>query len=250
MTNHPKDAAEIERRQSDGRGLLYSDGASRANILSGDAPHSLLTMSTVLQRGRGRIGQDYYAYFANPYSVVRTALGVDRARSSSSCSAASQQRRRDVQPRIKRGFTYALMRAWATVIQRDLQVASIIGDLAAGRPVVYTTFLAYDEVAHHSGVERPDTLTVLRHVDRELGRIAAAAREAPRPYHFVVLSDHGQSQGATFLQRYGESLEEVVERACNAPSLALTDGHDSGYQFLDASADRGAATRDIAHRAR
>ncbi|HEY5142762.1 MAG TPA: phage holin family protein [Solirubrobacteraceae bacterium] len=234
VTNHPKDAAEIERRQSDGRGLLYSEGASRANILSGDAPHSLLTMSTALQRGRGRIGQDYYAYFANPYSVLRTALFAVRE-VFVELSAASQQRRRDVQPRIERGFTYALMRAWATIIQRDLQVASIIGDLAAGRPVAYTTFLAYDEVAHHSGVERADTLTVLRHVDRELGRIAAAAREAPRPYHFVVLADHGQSQGATFLQRYGESLEDVVERACNAPSLALTEGHDSGSQFLDAS---------------
>ena len=52
VTNHPKDAAEIERRHSDGRGLLHEDGASRANILSGDAPHTLLTMSTVLDRGR------------------------------------------------------------------------------------------------------------------------------------------------------------------------------------------------------
>ena len=71
----PEDAAEIERRHSDGRGLLHEDGASRANILSGDAPHTLLTMSTVLDRTRpGRIGQDYFAYFANPYSVTRTSL--------------------------------------------------------------------------------------------------------------------------------------------------------------------------------
>src|SRR3712207_8506438 len=52
---------------------LAADGASRANLLSGDAPHSLLTMSTVLRRDRpGRIGQDYFAYFANPYNVART----------------------------------------------------------------------------------------------------------------------------------------------------------------------------------
>src|SRR6185437_4608545 len=73
VTNHPKDAAEIERRHSDGHGLLYEDGASRANILSGDAPHSMLTMSTVLDRDRpGRLGQDYFAYFASPYNVMRT----------------------------------------------------------------------------------------------------------------------------------------------------------------------------------
>ena len=79
VTNHPRDAAELERRHSDGRGLLFSDGASRANIVSGDAPHSLLTMSTVLQRDRhGRIGQDYFAYFANPYNVTRTFVLVIR----------------------------------------------------------------------------------------------------------------------------------------------------------------------------
>ena len=65
---------ELERRHSNGRGLLFEDGASRANILSGDAPHSLLTMSTVLGRDRpGRIGQDYFAYFASPYNVAAHA---------------------------------------------------------------------------------------------------------------------------------------------------------------------------------
>ena len=49
VTNHPRDAEEIERRHSDGHGLLHAGGASRANIVSGDAVHSLLTMSTVLR---------------------------------------------------------------------------------------------------------------------------------------------------------------------------------------------------------
>ena len=166
VTNHPKDAAEIERRHSDGRGLLHADGASRANILSGDAPHTLLTMSTVLQRGRpGRLGEDYYAYFSNPYSVTRTVTLVigDIVQE---LYYAAQQRRRDIRPRIKRSFSYALVRAWGTVIQRDLQVAAVIGDLYAGRPVGYTTFLAYDEVAHHSG----------RRASRRAGRAAP-----PRP---------------------------------------------------------------------
>jgi hypothetical protein len=68
---------------------------------------------------------------------------------------------------------YALVRSWATVVQRDLQVAAIIGDLYAGRAVAYTTFLAYDEVAHHSGIERHDTLSVLRKLDRQVTRTAA-----------------------------------------------------------------------------
>src|SRR5215211_8017256 len=71
VTNHPRDAEEIERRHSDGRGLLHADGASRANILSGDAPHSMLTMSTAMRRRRP-LGRDYAAYFAAPYAVIRT----------------------------------------------------------------------------------------------------------------------------------------------------------------------------------
>jgi uncharacterized membrane protein YvlD (DUF360 family) len=224
VTNNPKDAAELERRHSNGRGLLHEDGASRANILSGDAKHSLLTMSTVLDRERpGRIGQDYFAYFANPYNVTRTVV-LAVADITQELYYAAQQRRRDIRPRINRTLPYALVRSWATVVQRDLQVAAIIGDLYAGRPVAYTTFLAYDEVAHHSGIERPDALSVLRRIDRQFARIEHAAKEAPRPYHLVVLSDHGQSQGATFLDRYGTSLEDVVREACATNSIHVDEG--------------------------
>ena len=104
--------------------------------------------------------------------------------------SAADQRRRDVRPRIERGFAYSLMRAFATIIQRDLQVEAVIADMYAGLPVAYTTFLAYDEVAHHSGIERADALATLREVDRQIGRIADARRHAPRPYRLVVLSDH------------------------------------------------------------
>ncbi|MGZ4200977.1 MAG: phage holin family protein [Thermoleophilaceae bacterium] len=238
VTNHPRDAMELERRHSNGRGLLFEDGASRANILSGDAPRSLLTMSTVLRRDRpGRIGQDYFAYFASPYNVLRTMALMAREVMSELWSA-KQQRRHDVQPRIKRDFAYSLVRAWATVIQRDLQVEAIISDLYAGLPVAYTTFLAYDEVAHHSGIERADTLATLRAVDRQIGRIVAAAEYAPRPYRFVVLSDHGQSQGATFLDRYGITLEQlVIDSAHTDPKHLTADGggSDEALAFLGAS---------------
>ena len=64
-----------ERRHSDGKGLLHADGASRANILSGDATYSMLTMSTVLTRRRP-IGRDYAAYFARPYATFKTLNAV------------------------------------------------------------------------------------------------------------------------------------------------------------------------------
>jgi uncharacterized membrane protein YvlD (DUF360 family) len=231
VTNHPRDAEEIERRRSNGRGLLHADGASRANILSGDAPHSMLTMSTALRRRRP-IGRDYAAYFARPSAVAKTLVlivaDVFRER-----RAVRRQVRADERPRIRRSRSYALVRAWATVVQRDLQVAAVVGDMLSGRPTIYTTFLAYDEVAHHSGIEREDTLAVLRDLDRQIARISRARADAPRPYRLVVLSDHGQSQGETFRDRYGESLEEVVRSACAVDTvLAAEAGEDDALAFI------------------
>jgi len=224
VTNHPRDAEEIERRCSDGHGLLHADGASRANILSGDAPHSMLTMSTALRRRRP-IGRDYAAYFAQPYAVARTFVlalaDIGRER-----RAARSQVRDDVRPRIARGRSYVFARTWGTVVQRDLQVAAVIGDVLSGRPVVYSTFLAYDEVAHHSGIERHDALAVLHDLDRQIKRIAEACADAPRPYRLVVLSDHGQSQGETFRDRYGETLEDLVRAACKPDSVVAAEGGD------------------------
>jgi hypothetical protein len=121
------------------------------------------------------------------------------------------------------------------VVQRDLQVASVVGDILAGRPVVYSTFLAYDEVAHHSGVERHDALAVLRDLDRQIARIAQACAEAPRPYRLVVLSDHGQSQGETFQDRYGETLEQLVRSSCDVESVvAVDEAEDDSLAYLSA----------------
>jgi len=233
-----KDVMAIEQRLSNGKGILYADGASRANMYSGDAPYSLLTISTVLQRDRGgKLGQDYYAYFANPYSLARTFILVI-AEVVREVWQANQQKRLDVRPRVHRGlFPYPLMRAWMSIVQRDLQVQALMGDIYAGRPVAYTTFSGYDEVAHHSGIERRETLDVLRRLDRQFARIEAAAELAPRPYRFVVLSDHGQSQGATFKQRYGMTLEDVVKAAAESEATEAPKQSEESWTYLSAAAN-------------
>ncbi|HEY3466949.1 MAG TPA: phage holin family protein, partial [Amycolatopsis sp.] len=218
---HPTDAAEIERRHSDGRGLLSGDGASRGNLFSGDADHVSLTMSSIpvlvpkklLRRRRDRLGAGYYAYFANPVNALRTffvAL-VDVFRE---INASVRQRRAGVVPRVPRGGWYPLARPGTTVIARDVVVSAILGDMLAGRPVVYADFLGYDEVAHHSGIERFDTLSVLRSIDQQIARLHRASRLAPRRYHVVALSDHGQTQGQAFSERFGETIEAYVGRLC------------------------------------
>src|SRR6476619_2949832 len=105
------------------------------------------------------------------------------------------------------------MRAALCVGVRDLIVSGVLTDMMRGRPAVYATFSSYDEVAHHSGLERADTLEALRKLDQQFGRIARARRYAPRPYEIVVLSDHGQTQGATFRQRNGYALADLVNES-------------------------------------
>jgi hypothetical protein len=155
---------------------------------------------------------------------------------------------------VSRGGTYPLLRAATTVVLRDLAIATLVGDVLHGVPVAYATFVAYDEVAHHSGVERHDALDTLRRLDQQFARLVSAAALAPRPYEFVVLSDHGQSQGATFLQRYGHTLEEVVRGAiADGRRVAAPATADEGWAQLssalaDAAGVDGARAR-IAGRA-
>ena len=246
----PKDVLAIEASLSTGKGLLHADGASRSNMYSGDAVHSSLTIATLRQQERHheRRGQGYLAYFSNPFAMVRTIVLMIGDMVKEWWNAA-EQKRLDVWPRGHRGFVYSLLRAFMVVVQRDLAMSAVIGDIYAGRPVVYATFSGYDEVAHHSGIERPDALAVLRNLDQTFDRIARATHDAPRPFHIVVLSDHGQSQGPTFFQRYGTTLEEVVAEAARAEVVSSEMG-DEGMMHLNvtmtAAATGGGAVGVIA----
>ena len=118
------------------------------------------------------------------------------------------------------------------VIVRDLIVFGVLTDMMRGRPAVYATFSSYDEVAHHSGLERADTLEALRKLDEQFGRIDRARRYAPRPYEIVVLSDHGQTQGATFKQRNGYGLDELVERSLESGTVKEVAGGDEQHSMV------------------
>jgi hypothetical protein len=123
---------------------------------------------------------------------------------------ARRQRSRDVQPRINRHGSYVLLRAVTNVLLRDLNAGLIVEQMMAGAPSIYCDFTDYDEIAHHAGPTRPESLASLAGLDHLIGVLQSAADHAPRRYEFVVVSDHGQSQGATFRQRYGQSLEELI----------------------------------------
>ena len=113
-------------------------------------------------------------------------------------------------PQMHRGMKYAGMRAASNVLLRDVNTSLIIEEMYRGANVIYADFTDYDELAHHCGPERVESFEALDGVDRAIATLEKAAKDAPRPYRFVVLSDHGQRLGETFKQRYGKSLGEVV----------------------------------------
>src|SRR6187431_1274895 len=123
------------------------------------------------------------------------------------------------------------------VIVRDLVVFGVLGDMMRGRPAVYATFSSYDKVAHHSGLERADTLEALRKLDQQFDKIEYARRYAPRPYEIVVLSDHGQTQGATFKQRNGYGLDELVERSLTGGQVTGIAGGDEQSAMVEHAAN-------------
>jgi uncharacterized membrane protein YvlD (DUF360 family) len=219
----PLDCAEIERRRSTGQGLLADAGSSRGNLLSGEADEVILTVSRMEAEKSANPG--YRAFFANGFNVTR-ALVLFGWEVILEWTAAIRAIRRDVRPRGHRGGIYPFLRGAMCVIVRDLIVFGVLSDMMRGRPAVYATFSSYDEVAHHSGLQRADTMEALRKLDQQFGRIERARAYAARPYEIVVLSDHGQTQGATFKQRNGYGLDELVERSLAGGEVAEFAGGD------------------------
>ncbi len=219
----PNDCTEIERRHSNGTGLLADGGASRGNLLSGEAEEAILTVSRLAEEKKANPG--YRAFLANGFNVTR-ALVLFGWEVLLEWTAAIRSARRDIRPRGHRGGIYPFLRATMCVVVRDLIVYGVLTDMMRGRAAVYATFSSYDEVAHHSGLQRADTMEALRKLDQQLDRIDRARRFAPRPYEIVVLSDHGQTQGATFKQRNDYSLEQLVERSIGGGDVAGYAGGD------------------------
>ncbi|MFD7334803.1 phage holin family protein [Streptomyces violascens] len=220
VSNRPASAVELQRRAvertGDG-GLLTLDGASRGNLFSGGADQVALVLTVAARRGRrNRSRAGYFAYFCDPANAVRTA-GSFVAEVGREIAQSTRARIRKETPRIKRGGLYPFIRAFATVVERDVVVAAVMGDMLAGRTAVYADLVAYDEVAHHSGPRGRDTDQVLGRLDRSLALIAGAAQHAPRGYRIVLLSDHGQSPGETFEGAYGLTLKDLVRAGCGLP---------------------------------
>jgi len=210
MSGDPRDALKLEENLTTGNGLLTEGGASRGNMFSGDATESILTMSTVLNRERGR-GPGFYFYLLTPYVVVRLVAHFVKEVFKEWIERWQQKRRKDKYIISARNPFYAFFRAFMGPLMQDLATYAIIGDVLRGVPAIYGLYAGYDDLSHFAGMKSPEAFKVLHETDRYFARVERATAYAPRPYHIIVLSDHGQSLGPTFESAYGVDLKSLVD---------------------------------------
>jgi uncharacterized membrane protein YvlD (DUF360 family) len=209
-SSNPADAMLIASRITNGEGLLSNNGASICNLLNGDATRAYMTTASIKAEGGG-IGDSkaFLSFFFSPTAYLRS-FTLFLGEFIKELAQARRTRRSGIRPQMHRGMKYAGMRAASNVLLRDVNTSLIIEEMYRGTNVIYADFTDYDELAHHCGPERVESLQALDGVDSAIATLIKATDEAPRPYKFIILSDHGQSLGETFLQRYGVSLGEYI----------------------------------------
>ena len=200
----------LEERISDGNGLLVDNGASRSNLFSGDTDNVIFTFSKITDLKKLYNGA-WFSIFSHPNNFARIVILAleDMVR-----EIISQFKHEllSIKPRISRGFTYIPVRAGTNVFMREINTETLIGDMMIGEiDVAYSTYLGYDEIAHHSGVRDEDAWFALKGMDRQIKRLIDGNKYSPREYKFVIQSDHGQTNGATFTQRYGQTFEDFIK---------------------------------------
>jgi hypothetical protein len=225
-------AAIVEPELSNGQGLLRG-GSSIGNMFSGDAAKAILTFSRLkanTPEENKRRAQDIFLLMVNPYFFMRT-LVLFFGDVFVELWQGFQQRRKNVQPRLNRLHNgYPFLRAATTVFLRDVTAYLTILDIVRGVPAMYMLYAGYDEVAHHSGPWTTDAMKELGKFDKIMGRILKVMEtRAPRAYEFLLLSDHGQSFGPTFEQRYGIAILDFIKEHLPAGTSAVaTFGGDDG----------------------
>lgn len=204
------DAPEIEERISNGEGLLV-DGISIGNMFSGDSKIPTLT-SSKLDGLANLYSKTLNAVFLDAYNFQRL-LVLFLWDIVLELKSQLVHGLKNIQPRLRRNIVYAAIRAGANVTLREVTTDVLTSEILTGDiDTAYATYMGYDEIAHHSGVEDEDVWGALKRIDFQISKLISAIELSDRDYEIVVLSDHGQSKGATFKQRYGITLGNYVRR--------------------------------------
>ena len=208
----PALARRLQRRIARGRTGLVSGGASYGNMMDGGARLTLLTVAALSTkrffenvRGVGWL----VLFLLNPIRLARILL------------ISIWEYLRNVGERIASHFRPGrrrtldvlspFLQTLVNVVMQEVETFGVMLDMYVGMPSIYVNYLGYDEISHHEGPLHPESLRVLRSIDRRVREIDRARQQfSRRPYHFVILSDHGQSPSIPFSTLYGCTLGEYI----------------------------------------
>ncbi|MGE4487057.1 MAG: alkaline phosphatase family protein [Synergistaceae bacterium] len=199
-----------EKLFHDKTGLL-DGGSSYSNIIDGGAARSVFTVSSPHpQTLFGRFGGLRFMLLAllHPLRICRM-IGATLVEYVTDSYERWHYRR--TRPwRVSEGL-FPLIRVLCNVVLRELQTLGVLADIYVGVPYIYTTYSGYDELGHHFGPGSQAALKSLRHTDKRIGEILRMVRHAAgADYQLVVLSDHGQTPGYPFHNRFGATLGDAI----------------------------------------
>jgi hypothetical protein len=108
---------------------------------------------------------------------------------------------------------FPFVRILSNVVIRELQTMAIGLDVYLGVPIIYSTYMQYDELAHHFGPTSRQAMRDLRRTDARIAEIWRMIRLAGgREYDLIVLSDHGMTPAVSYRVRFGETLGTTIQR--------------------------------------
>ena len=220
-------------------------GSSYVNLLDGDAQTVAFTVATrertsVYRRlGGGRMA---LLIALHPVRMARMAMQTVIEWLLEEWERAIGE---IVRRRTHAEGLFPFLRVFTNVVVRELQTVAILLDVYLGVPVIYSTFMQYDELAHHFGPSSWQALRDLRRTDRRISEILRMTRSeaAGREYDLVILSDHGMTPSVSYRVQFGESLGVTVQRVLDDAAERARRTPLSAYaSFAEASeyADMGA----------
>ncbi len=215
-------------------------GSSYVNLLDGDAQTVAFTVATrekmsVYRRlGGTRMG---LLILLHPIRMVRMAL-----QGAFEWLLEEWERARgELAGRVTHSEgIFPFIRILSNVVVRELQTMAILLDVYLGVPVIYSTFMQYDELAHHFGPSSKQALADLRRTDARISEIWRMAQLAGgRGYDLVILSDHGMTPALSYRVQYGESLGTTVQAILDetpargpAPRALASFAEDTEYSDI------------------
>jgi hypothetical protein len=218
-----------------------AEGSSYVNLLDGDARIVAFTVATrerttVFQRlGGWRMAM---LMLLHPIRVARIGVQavLEWLREEWERAAGELVRRRTHSEGL-----FPFIRILSNVVVRELQTMAILLDIYLGVPVIYSTFMQYDELGHHFGPGSWQALRDLRRTDARIREIKRMIEHhSGRPYDLVILSDHGMTPSVSYRVRFGETLGTTVERVLDgdaaragAPRMSTVASYASSTEYAD-----------------